>query len=200
MSQDLPQEIEMDPRLKAIMWAAFDTFAQYGYRRTSMEDIATAAGVSRPALYLHFRNKEDIFRSLAQHYFDTACTGVATALATEGPLDEVLLRAFHAKDGEAIAHLLTSPHGAEFMDVKTTNSADITAEGDARLRAVFAEWLVIAEARGQVTLKVLGGTADEVADVIYAMLYGLKNPPPTLEIYRRRQERLAKILARALAP
>lgn len=200
MTQDALQETEMDPRLKAIMWAAFDTFAQYGYRRTSMEDIATAAGVSRPALYLHFRNKEDIFRSLAQHYFDTACAEVSAALAASGPLDKVLLNAFHAKDGEAIAHLLTSPHGAEFMDVKTTNSADITTEGDARLKAVFAAWLTAAAARGEVALEALGGSAEEVADVIYATLYGLKNPPPTLEVYRRRQERLAQMLGRALAP
>ena len=62
-SQPLPD------RQDAILDAAFHAFATYGYRRTAMDDIARGAGMSRTALYLHYRNKEDIFRSLALRYF-----------------------------------------------------------------------------------------------------------------------------------
>ena len=55
-----------------ILGAAFVRFARYGFRRTSMEDIAGEAGVSRAALYLQFRNKEEIFKSLAQDLQDRA--------------------------------------------------------------------------------------------------------------------------------
>ena len=70
------QHIKMTPamidRQKTVLNAAFQAFATYGYRRTSMEDVARVAGLSRTALYQHFRNKEDIFRSLAVNYFDEA--------------------------------------------------------------------------------------------------------------------------------
>jgi AcrR family transcriptional regulator len=46
-----------------ILAAAFDVFINYGFRKTSMDDIARAAGMSRPALYQVFRNKTEIFRA-----------------------------------------------------------------------------------------------------------------------------------------
>jgi AcrR family transcriptional regulator len=67
---------DQDPRRQAILKAAFDAFCSYGFRRTSMEDIARGANMSRAALYLHYRNKEDIFRSLAQFYYDDAVAQV----------------------------------------------------------------------------------------------------------------------------
>ena len=36
----------------------------YGYSRTTMDDIARAAEMSRPALYLLFRNKAEIYRAM----------------------------------------------------------------------------------------------------------------------------------------
>ena len=50
---------------EAILDAAFRRFARYGYRRTSLGDIADEAGLSRPALYHYFRNKEDVFGALS---------------------------------------------------------------------------------------------------------------------------------------
>jgi AcrR family transcriptional regulator len=40
---------------------------KYGYKRITMGDIAEAAGISRPALYLLFNKKEDVFRSVVRH-------------------------------------------------------------------------------------------------------------------------------------
>jgi len=39
-----------------------DVFAEHGFRRTSMAMIAEAVGLSRPALYQYFDNREDVFR------------------------------------------------------------------------------------------------------------------------------------------
>ncbi|MEM7717163.1 MAG: helix-turn-helix domain-containing protein, partial [Cyanobacteria bacterium P01_A01_bin.68] len=59
-----------ETKKKAILQASFTTFLQYGFRRTSMEDIASSLGISRAALYLHFKNKQEIFRSLSQQLQD----------------------------------------------------------------------------------------------------------------------------------
>lgn len=47
-----------------ILHAAHAVFLHYGYKRVSMNDIAEAAGISRPAVYLSFSNKETIFKEV----------------------------------------------------------------------------------------------------------------------------------------
>lgn len=53
-----------------LMLAALDTFYQKGIARTSLNEIAQAAGVTRGALYWHFKNKEDLFDALFQRICD----------------------------------------------------------------------------------------------------------------------------------
>ncbi len=38
---------------------------RYGFRRVTMEDLATAAGISKPTLYSLFPNKQEGFRAAA---------------------------------------------------------------------------------------------------------------------------------------
>ena len=51
---------KLDKRAE-IVHAAVDVFLRYGYARTTMGDIASAAGVSRPTLYDAFPGKEEVF-------------------------------------------------------------------------------------------------------------------------------------------
>ncbi len=52
---------------------ALRLFAARGVNATSIRDIAAAVGVSEPALYRHFKSKDDIARSVfTQHYADLA--------------------------------------------------------------------------------------------------------------------------------
>ena len=46
---------------RRVVSAAKAVFLKYGYRRVTMNDLAQAAGMSRPALYLVFPKKEDVF-------------------------------------------------------------------------------------------------------------------------------------------
>ncbi len=45
------------------MEAAITVFLRHGFRRVTMQDIADKAGISRPALYLYYPNKEEIFKA-----------------------------------------------------------------------------------------------------------------------------------------
>lgn len=181
-------------RQDTILDAAFRAFATYGYRRTAMDDIARGAGMSRTALYLHYRNKEDIFRSLALRYFDEALRDMQAALAREGQsAEQALLAAFVAKDGKFMEAVLTTPHGEELMDAGFSVTGDLAAAGEARLVAALAVWL------GQRPLPEGIGTAQDVAQAIMAALKGLKTSVRTLDDYRAGQARLARLFARALA-
>ena len=51
-----------------VLTAALDIFLRYGYKRATMNDIAEAAGISRPALYLVFEGKEEVFKSVYEQW------------------------------------------------------------------------------------------------------------------------------------
>ena len=187
---------EIDPRHKAILGAAFEAFRAYGFRRTSMEDIAQGAGMSRAALYLHFRNKEDIFRSLGQYYYDLAEAGVRAALAPGRPAAEALEAAFHAQGGELFEALLNSPHGEELLDTKYAHAADIAEAGEARLARIYGDWLAAEAAAGRLRVE---GEAQGLAATMLAALHGLKAGKPDYATYRARADLLAALFGRALA-
>jgi AcrR family transcriptional regulator len=50
----------LEPSRKHLLGAAIDCFARFGYQGTSIDRIARHAGVTKGALYYHFRDKEDL--------------------------------------------------------------------------------------------------------------------------------------------
>jgi TetR/AcrR family transcriptional regulator of autoinduction and epiphytic fitness len=83
-----------DDKKSRILAAARSVFLTYGFKRVNMNDIAQAAGVSRPALYVLFRNKEEIFIAAYLRWVDETIAQVEAAMArTASPRDK-LARAF----------------------------------------------------------------------------------------------------------
>jgi AcrR family transcriptional regulator len=102
----------------AVMEAAYAVFLQYGVRRASMQDIADRAGMSRAALYLHYKNKADIFEALMGAYFDAAAEAVDEALAAHDDPSDALIAAFAAQVGDAAEGMMQSPHAEELLSAK----------------------------------------------------------------------------------
>lgn len=59
-----PSKIETDSREQRILDAASALISHYGYDKTTVEDIAREAGISKGAIYLHFDGKEALFEGL----------------------------------------------------------------------------------------------------------------------------------------
>ncbi|WP_409250596.1 TetR/AcrR family transcriptional regulator [Bacillus sp. SCS-153A] len=53
---------------KAILEAAVELFAEHGYTKTSMQQIADSIGISKGSLYSFFHSKEDLIISIYEHY------------------------------------------------------------------------------------------------------------------------------------
>jgi AcrR family transcriptional regulator len=53
-------------RIQAV---ALELFAEQGYDKTSLREIAERLDVTKAALYYHFKSKEDIVASLVEDYF-----------------------------------------------------------------------------------------------------------------------------------
>ncbi len=52
-----------------IQSVAVELFGEQGYEKTSLREIAERLGVTKAALYYHFKSKEDIVHSLVDDYF-----------------------------------------------------------------------------------------------------------------------------------
>ena len=181
-------------RPDSILDAAFQAFASYGYKRTAMDDIARAAGMSRTALYLHFRSKEDIFRSLGIRYFEQALRDMEAALIRPGQtVEQALYACFVAKDGKFMEVVLTTPHGSELMDAGFAVTVDLAVEAERRTVDLIARWL---DTKG---VPPSLAPASAVAETIVAALKGLKSGATSLEALRAGEARLAALIARALA-
>jgi len=75
---------------KRIIGAAKSVFLKYGYRRVTMNDIASAAEMSRPALYLVFSRKEDVFGGVVRELASEISAEVNRGLASiKSPLEKL---------------------------------------------------------------------------------------------------------------
>jgi TetR/AcrR family transcriptional regulator, acrAB operon repressor len=89
-----------------LLEAAQRVFAEKGVSRTSLQDIAQAAGVTRGAIYWHFKNKAELFNAM----MDSAVLPMEQALqqighdAAQDPLVELehaMLRTMHSIESDA---------------------------------------------------------------------------------------------------
>ncbi len=181
-------------RQDMILDAAFHAFATYGYRRTTMDDIARGVGMSRSALYLHYRNKDDMFRTLAERYFNEAMAAMEVALTAPGQTPEqALIAAFVAKDGKFMDVVLGTPHGSELLDAGMSLTKDLADQAEARKIGILARWLAALPMAEGI------GSPEAVARTIMVSAMGLKFPGQTLDGYRQGQRQLARLFARAIA-
>ncbi|HZQ29236.1 MAG TPA: TetR/AcrR family transcriptional regulator [Acidimicrobiales bacterium] len=77
-------------RRRQLLDVALRAFAERGFHRTSMEEVAEAAGVTKPVLYQHFRSKRDLYLELLDDVGNRLMDAVAKAVATaDGPRHQV---------------------------------------------------------------------------------------------------------------
>ena len=82
---------------KALLQVARELFTERGYANTATQEIVERAGVTRGALYYHFRDKTDIFRAVFEDISLNVVTQVASAVQSaqgeQGDLWDRLVRA-----------------------------------------------------------------------------------------------------------
>jgi AcrR family transcriptional regulator len=178
------QKTASDPKRVAILEAAKQAFSRYGLKRTSMADIAGLASVSRPALYLLFKDKDEIFRTLAAELSAAAAEAAEAAWPKGAPFAQGLEAAILAKDLAFFRLIHLSPHGAELL----TAHPDLTGDIHAAMEARFAS--LVASRTGK-------GAAARTLGVALARAFdGLKHGAKTETDYLRS----VAALARALSP
>ena len=182
-----------------ILKAAFARFSRYGFRRTSMEDIAGEAEVSRAALYLQFANKEEIFRSLSQGLLEENLAQAGAALEREAPLAERLCAAFEAKSLRFVEIAFASPHGGELADESSRLCGDLVGAAERRFHDLLVRVLRRAGQSGEIDLGAVALAPGEAAELLVRAVGGLKGPGVAADDYRRRLAALIRVFAASVA-
>lgn len=114
------------------------TFAQYGVRKASMEDIARSAGVSRQYIYKRFGSKEGVFEWVLTSYIEEVVARALGALKDASKFDpkDTVAKFFDHWSGEVVPILSNTAHGAEILEagMRHAKSSGTDWEGDVMLK------------------------------------------------------------------
>jgi AcrR family transcriptional regulator len=133
-----------EARRTRVAAAAIAAFSRHGYRRCTMADIADAAGMSRPALYLLFPGKEVVFRAVAESLLADAADAAEQAWPEGCDPAQGLAAAILAKDLPIHRLCQASAHADEILSVAASLTADLHQASAARFEALLAARLTAA--------------------------------------------------------
>lgn len=170
-------------RRALILEAAIGVFLRYGYRKTSMDDLARAAGISRQGLYLHFASKDELFREAATWLSQQSLDALRTALAREAlPIEERLVGAFAALHAQSDGSQMSLEHMSEIVETARQLIGPVLEAFDQTVleeltRAIQAECAAI-------PWHGAGLTAQSLAQHLLASSHGLKHQARTAAEYQ----------------
>jgi AcrR family transcriptional regulator len=168
-------------RRRQLLDAALGVFLEFGFRKTSMDEVARAASVSRQGLYLHFAKKEELFRAVVQHALEAALRAAEQRL-TDGslPVRERLTGAFDEWVGRHVGRLGTAAPGGAVSDL-----GEVTHALVGPLMRSYGERFVelltkFMRSSGLLAAyKPAGLTARQLAETVYATARGFKTESAT---------------------
>lgn len=152
----------MDDKKTRILDAAIRTFARYGWRRTTIGDIADGSGVSRQTLYTHFANKDDILNETIKHLNARLLSSLREAWDREKSLSGRIDSYFQLSILEPYEWLRSSPDAQDFL-------AGANASAKAAVQAGYGETRQLLEqafAENQSAIESNGQTAADLANFV----------------------------------
>lgn len=179
MPRMIGEELD-EKRRTQILEAALYCFLTFGFAKTSMDDIAKRAGVSRPLIYLKFRNKDELFAAV----FDYLTTGrferAMRIIKGAGSTRERLLAAFEVMLVEPWTKIIGHPMSANFYEICSLQLPQVTA----------------AYARDAIKCAESALGSREVAEVFFFATEGLHSDLPTTKVLLKRLRVLVEQFAR----
>lgn len=167
-----------------ILDAAMLVFRRHGFRRSSIEQAAEAAGLTRQALYHHFKSKEELFRAVIERLYENAlATEIAAANAAEkagGSLADILVAQLTGRLRLAIASFEGSPHIEELFSEHLVQGRDLYQKY-ARLYDAQVVETIERVCRKQRLVLAQGTTARDFSRYIVMAVNGTKSAYPAMQ-------------------
>jgi len=167
-----PETAPDDLRRRRLLDAALATFVRFGFRKTSMEEVARAAHISRQGLYLHFSTKEELFRAAVGYALDSGLEAASAHLQNAAlPVEEKLVGAFDEWIGRYVGMM-----GADVTDLEEASDllvGPLVAQHEELFIAMVTKAI---RATGlPAAYRPAGLTARQLADTLHATARGLKH-------------------------
>ncbi len=194
-----PPRGDAESRRAEILDAALQVFGQYGYRRTSMDDVAREADIGKGTIYLSFAGKEEVFQALSERLAQRMLAGAEAASRRPGTTADKLAGMHAAWFGTYAETISRSPHAAELLDAKHRLSADLVADAASRYKRLVRDVLAGAAAAGELDLEPAGLTADTAAELLIASARGLESSAASPAAYRRYLKALVRVMVAGLS-
>ncbi len=111
MAQPARRRVPAEQTRSEILGAAEAVFAEYGFAEARLEDVATRVGVTRAALFHHFRDKRALYEAVIEDAFGSLLDRARTVFGASPSLSQAIEKAVDlwvdaVWDRPAIAHLL----------------------------------------------------------------------------------------------
>ncbi len=185
-----------DAKRDAILEAANEQFLQYGYRKTSMDDISKRLNISRTTLYLYFDNKDDVFRGVSKSIHATALQAAEDHLAHDTKALDLAVRierALLARHAPFQSAVIQSPHGSELFDEYSRLCGDIVFNSHNQFQTMLSTALNKATRAGEINLKAVGMSSAAAAELLNLAAAGLKHGAVDPAKFKQRVKRLVKV-------
>ena len=183
----------------AIVLAGLKLFTQYGYRKTSIDDIANAAQVAKRTVYLHFENKAAVFLAILEYLGDQVRQRCAAAESAGGTAVDRLTGLLDAYFGMAFELFSKSEHIPELQEtfsmLARAKVGDLNAEYEERL-ARFLRSLLKTGAIGGTPQ---GLTVEQIVHILVRAAEGAKHDPEVQGDRRALERRLRELAILAVA-
>ena len=192
----LPDEART--RIEQIADAALRRFARYGFKRSSMEDIAREAGLAKATIYLHFKGKDDVFRAMIERFAAQVSARCEAVMAQPLPFPDKLSALMLAQFGTGYAAFGDGEHLLELKAMMASIAARETQAFEHIFCTNATGLLTEAAASGEISLGSLepGAIVETLAQAAIGAKMG---PQLSLEIYEARLRQVAALAAQAVA-
>jgi AcrR family transcriptional regulator len=124
-----------------VIAAARKVFLRYGYRRVTMGELAEAAQMSRPALYLVFPSKEQVFTEVVSRSIAENLDEIREGIPRFETVEEKLAFAFEVWCVRPFELIRASPDAADLLESSHEFAAEVTARAAAEFEGLLAEVL-----------------------------------------------------------
>ncbi len=187
---------------ESIIRAAHVQFRLYGYRKTSMEDIAGELGISRASLYSYFKNKDEIFRSVSIWLHELAMADAEQCLMESWDRKNVsskIVQALLARHLSFHEEQFHSVHAEELQDEYSRLCGDVVVESNAKFQRLLADGLDVAVAESLIYVDLDDVKTAEVAEVLNLATAGLKRGAVRPGLFEARVTRMVNIFVAGLS-
>jgi AcrR family transcriptional regulator len=197
VTTEAPPLSETDTRQKAVLEAAVGVFARYGFRKTSMDEVARAAGVSRQGLYLQFADKEALFRQAVTYKLSKQLRAAIAELSKDqAPLETRLIAACDEWAGRYVG--FSGADAADLMCASTSLAGSTLAHYEGRFEAALAA--AVAASPLAAYCSAAGVNPEDVARALHATARGLKHTSKTRQDFLLGITAAARMFCAPLGP